>query len=77
MAEKEIITNPSMGSNKLGTETNEERSSGVSAGSDTQLKLTALGGRKHKKEKHKNNDEKSGRNVSNDLKFLEADQTDE
>jgi len=77
MAEKEIITNPSMGSNKLGTETNEERSLGVSAGSDTQLELTALGGRKHKKEKNKKNDENTERNVSNDPKFLEADQTDE
>lgn len=46
MTEKEIITNPSMGSNELGTETIEERSSGVSAGTDTQLNLTALGGKK-------------------------------
>lgn len=62
MAEKEIITNPSMGSNKLGTETNEERSSGVSAGSDTQLKLTALGGRKHEKGKNDNDRDKARKN---------------
>ncbi len=46
MAEKEIITNPSMGSNELGTETIEESSTGISAGTDTQLTLTALGGKK-------------------------------
>jgi hypothetical protein len=56
MAEKEKITNPSMGSNKLGEETEEIESAGVSAGTDTQLKLTALGGKKHS-EKQKTNDD--------------------
>ncbi len=51
MAEKERITNPSMGSNELGEETNEEVRTGVSSGTDTQLELTALGGKKHKTEK--------------------------
>jgi hypothetical protein len=38
-----------MGSNELGTETNEERQTGgVSSGTDTQLHLTALGGKKNK-----------------------------
>lgn len=48
MAEKEIITNPSMGSNALGTETVEEVSTGISAGTNTQLNLTVLGGKKRK-----------------------------
>lgn len=70
MAEKEKITNPSMGSNKLGEETDEIESSGVSAGTDTQLKITALGGKKHRrkldpeedKEKEKNKAEFLARN---------------
>lgn len=53
MDEKERITNPSMGSNELGTETIEELPTGVSSGTDTQLHLTALGGKKHKKAKGK------------------------
>lgn len=56
MAEKEIITNPSMGSNELGTETTEEKNSGISSGTDTQLHLTALGGKKPNR-KHKSNDD--------------------
>ncbi len=72
MAEKEKITNPSMGSNELGEETNEIESAGVSAGSDAQLMITALGGKKHKrklapddeKEKEKNKDEFLARNKS-------------
>lgn len=40
-----------MGSNELGAETREEVSTGVSAGTDTQLELTALGGKKHKSTK--------------------------
>lgn len=70
MAEREKITNPSMGSNKLGEETDEIESSGVSAGTDTQLMITALGGKKHKhineskedKEKEKNKEEFLARN---------------
>ncbi|MEO8720628.1 MAG: hypothetical protein ABI297_05440 [Ginsengibacter sp.] len=54
MADKERITNPSMGSNELGTETNDKRQTGVvSAGSNTQLKLAALGGKKDKEKKLK------------------------
>lgn len=56
MAEKERITNPSMGSNELGDETREEVSTGVSAGTDTQLEITALGSKKQK-ETNKNNDD--------------------
>lgn len=73
MAEKEIITNPSMGSNELGTETNEERSSGISAGTDTQLELTALGGKKHSG-KHKTNDDLE--KEKNKKEFLERNKID-
>ncbi len=49
MADKERISNPSSGSNELGEETKEKRATGgLSAGTDTQLHLTALGGKKHK-----------------------------
>jgi len=49
MADKERISRPSSGSNELGDETKEDRiTGGLSAGTDTQLHLTALGGKKHK-----------------------------
>ncbi len=51
MPEKERIVNPSMGSNEVGSETKEQAPTGVSAGTDTQLKKTALGGKKHKHKK--------------------------
>jgi hypothetical protein len=55
MADKERITRPSNGSNELGSETSEDRiTGGLSAGSDTQLKLTALGGKKHKEGNEQN-----------------------
>ncbi|HZI68215.1 MAG TPA: hypothetical protein VFD44_00835 [Hanamia sp.] len=55
MADKERITRPTNGSNELGSETQEDRiTGGLSAGSDTQLKLTALGGKKHKGSKEHN-----------------------
>lgn len=48
MADKERISRPSSGSNELGAETQEERiTGGLPGGTDTQLKLTALGGKKH------------------------------
>ena len=74
MAEKERITNPSMGSNELGAETNEELSTGISAGTDTQLKLAALSGKKHKKDKNSSEGEAS---ESNQSEFLSSDDTDE
>lgn len=65
MPDKERISRPSSGSNELGTETNEDRATGgLSAGTDTQLKLTTLGGKKHKKNK-KDSDETSSKNVTN------------
>jgi len=63
MPEKERITNPSMGSNEVGTETREAASTGVSAGTDTQLEKTALGGKKHKKNERADNLE-TGKSVS-------------
>jgi len=56
MAEKERITNPSMGSNELDEDTREEIHTGISSGTDTQLELTALGGKK-KASKNKTNDD--------------------
>ena len=50
MADREQITQPSLGSNELGTETNDTHlGSGVLAGSDTQLHLAAKGGKENKK----------------------------
>ena len=48
MPEKERIVNPSMGSNEVGSETKEQAPTGVSAGTDTQTQIAALGGKKHK-----------------------------
>ncbi|HSN08243.1 MAG TPA: hypothetical protein VLS85_04350 [Hanamia sp.] len=53
MQEEERITDPSMGSNELGSEIQEDLP-GIYAGSDTQLKITALGGKKHKHKKGDN-----------------------
>lgn len=78
MADREQITQPSMGSNELGTETSDTHlESGVSAGNDTQLHLTAKGSKKHKKNKNINDDEKVVKNPHNGNKFLQSDETDE
>ncbi|MDQ2721281.1 MAG: hypothetical protein M3Z26_16160 [Bacteroidota bacterium] len=77
MPEKEKISSPSMGSNELGTETNETRSSGVSAGSDTQLHLAAAGGKKNKKNKNIDDDEKVIKNKSAKTGFPKSGETDE
>lgn len=78
MDETERITDPSMGSNELGPETHEEVPTGVSAGTDTQLFLTAAGGKKHKKNKV-NDDKQKEENLrtEDESEFLEVDQTDE
>ena len=76
MPDREQVTQPSLGSNELGTETNDTHlNSGVSAGTDTQLHLAAKSGKKNKK--NKNDDEKVVRNVNGENKFLRADETDE
>ncbi len=76
MADREQITQPSSGSNELGTETNDTHlTSGISAGSDTQLHMAAKSGKKHKK--NINDDEKVVKNENGAEDFLEADETDE
>jgi hypothetical protein len=78
MADTDRITQPSSGSNELGTETNDTPSTGrVSAGTDTQLHLTALGGKKHKKDSNVNDDEKVVMNPNGENSFLKAEDTDE
>lgn len=78
MADREQITQPSLGSNELGTETNDTHlGSGVSAGSDTQLHLAAKSGKKNKKNKNINDDEKVVKNSYNENNFLKPDETDE
>lgn len=77
MEEKVRITNPSMGSNDLGTERSEEVGMHVSAGTNTQLHLAALSGNKAKKNKNINDDEKVVKNTNGKSEFLEASETDE
>lgn len=89
MAEKDRITNPSMGSNELGSETTEERGSGISAGTDTLTQMAALSSQKKKEEDEQksdvcdvkaagvNDDEKVVDNVHGENEFLENGETDE
>jgi hypothetical protein len=77
MNETERITDPSMGSNDLGTETPEELPTGISAGTDTQLFLTAAGGKKHKKNKENDDTKTKEKTGGDETKFLKADETDE
>ena len=77
MAEKDRITNPSMGSNELGSETTEQRSRGVSPGTDTQQQLAAESNKKHKADKDINDDEKVVKNTNGGSEFLDGDETDE
>jgi hypothetical protein len=75
MPDTERITNPSMGSNELGTETNEPRQTGgLSAGTDTQLNLTAAGHKKSKKQKKIDEDK---REIDKQVDFFEVEETDE
>ena len=75
MADREQITQPSLGSNELGTETNDTHlESGISAGTDTQLHLAAESGNKRKK---KNNEADDLRKEKNKEEFLELNNTDE
>ena len=78
MADKERITDPSSGSKELGKETQETHpETGISAGTDTQLHIAALSGKKHKKNKDINDDEKVMKNPTSENKFLQSDETDE
>ncbi len=79
MADKEQITQPSMGSNELGTETNDTNlNSGVSAGTDTQTHIAAKSHhKKNKKNKKVNDDEKIIKNKNGENEFLQQGETDE
>ncbi len=78
MADREQITQPSLGSNELGTETNDTHlESGVSAGTDTQLHLAAKGGKKNKKNKKNSKDEKNEKSRVGEYAFPRAEDTDE
>ena len=78
MADTDRIIQPSSGSNELGTETNDTPStSHISAGTDTQLHLAALSGKRHKKDKNINDGEKILKNPNGENKFLKAEETDE
>lgn len=59
MSEKERITQPTMGSNDLGSETPKTTGSGLPSGTDTQTRLAAL-----------STDKKSGSPINDDEKVL-------
>ncbi len=76
MADNEKVTQPSLGSNDVGAETNDTHVTGRgSAGTDTQLHLAAKSGNKHKK--NINDDEKVVKNSNGEEEFLKSDETDE
>ena len=75
MSDNEKTTQPSLGSNDLGTETNDTHRTGISSGTDTQLQLTAKSGKKHKQ--NVNDDEKVVKNTDGEEEFLKSDETDE
>ena len=83
MAEKDRISQPTQGSEKLGTETNETHSRGISTGTDTQTKIAAISAeRKKEKDRLKgkagiNDDEKVVRNSEGTSTFPDNTQTDE
>ena len=77
MSDTERITQPSLGSNEVGTETNDTHlTSGISAGTDTQLHLAAKSKNKRSK-KNINDDEKVIRNSNGEGEFLVSNETDE
>ena len=75
MSDNERTTQPSLGSNDLGTETNDTHVTGISSGTDTQLHLAAKSGKKHKK--NVNDDEKVVKNTDGKEEFLKSDETNE
>lgn len=78
MADREQITQPSMGSNDLGTETNDTHpESGISAGTDTQLHLAAKSGKKNKKNGKDSKSEKNKKTRVGEYAFPHAEDTDE
>ncbi len=78
MADIEQITQPSMGSNDLGTETNDTHpESGISAGTDTQRQLAAKSGKRNKKNTKNSEDEKNKKSRVGEYAFPNAEDTDE
>ena len=70
MSEKDRITQPTMGSNDLGSDTPEKRGSGLPSGTDTQTRLAALSTEK-KTSSDINDDEKVIKNSEGKTEFLE------
>lgn len=64
MLEKRRITQPTMGSNDLGSETPETKGSGLPSGTDTQTRLAALSTGK-----------KTGRHINDDEKVIKKQQS--
>ncbi len=78
MSDTRNISQPSQGSEELGSETNTSRNpSSPSAGTDTQLHLAAKGGKKDKHTGDVNDDEKTISNTEGTGDFLKATETDE
>lgn len=77
MADTERISQPSQGSNELGTETNDTHlGNRGSSGTDTQLHLAAKSGKKHNNNTDINDDEKVVKN-NTDNGLLKSNETDE
>ncbi|HEV8083228.1 MAG TPA: hypothetical protein VGP55_08515 [Chitinophagaceae bacterium] len=78
MADTERISQPSLGSNELGTETNDTHvSTRTPAGSDTQLHKATKSGKKNNDNANDiNDDEKIVKNNGNNG-FLNSNETDE
>ena len=78
MSDTRNISQPSQGSEELGSETNTSRNpASPSAGTDTQLHLAAKGGKKDKHDNDVNDDEKTVDNTDGTADFLTAKETDE
>lgn len=78
MSDTRNISQPSQGSEELGSETNTARTpSRPSAGTDTQLHIAAKGGNKPKNSNDVNDDEKIINNTEGTSDFLTATETDE
>jgi len=78
MADREQITQPSFGSNELGTETNDTHlESGVSAGTDTQLHLAAKSRKKNRKNEKNSENKQNEKSRVGEYAFPRAEDTDE
>ena len=64
MEEREKITQPSLGSNELGSETNDSHPTGISAGSDTQQQMAAKSGKKKQGQKKRKSVQESVRGAA-------------